>query len=256
MTDPTNIQDELNNLNSGLPVNKTREPFTVPEGYFDGLAASILAKAKAQALSAADELAALSPLLASLPKALPYRLPPGYFDENLSVLSSLVLETESPVLAAIGNQVPYTVPQGYFETLPQQVLNRLAPQAKLVSLFGNTWMRAAVAAVMGGIIFLSGYRYFNHAEGLTASQLPVDTSKNWMASNKQPVVQDLKNASTQELEEFINNVPVASAKPQKAVEKPTEKKVVKDLLKDVSEKEMDAFLEQLPSGEDDLALIN
>lgn len=257
MTDQNNIQDELRDLNSGLPGNNSPTPFSVPDGYFDGLAASILAKVKGQSATAAEELNELSPLLASLSKQMPYKLPAGYFEDNLLALPAFMQESESPVLAAVGKELPYTVPQGYFDQLPQQVLAAVSqPKGNVVPLFKRTWMRAAVAAVMGGVIFLSGYQYFNSGgDRQTAEQQPVDTSKNWMAKNEHPVVKDIEKASTRDLEEFINTVPVAPQEKATAA-KPAEKAEVKELLKDVSVKEIDAFLEQLPTNDEDLALID
>lgn len=256
MKDPNNIQDELRDMNSNLPGQNSQNPFSVPEGYFDGLAASILAKVKGQSATAAAELQELSPLLASISKQMPYSLPAGYFEENLSALPAFAGETESPVLEAIGKKQPYTVPQDYFDNLPQQVLAKVAqPKANVVPLFSRTWMRAAVAAAMIGIVFLSGYQYFNSGgDDQTASQQPADTSQNWMARNMHPVVRDIQKASTRDLEEFMNTVPVAPK--QETAAKPAEKTEVKNLLKDVSVKEIDAFLEQLPTADDELALID
>ena len=258
MSDQNNIQDELNGMNSNLPANNSPFPFSVPEGYFEGLAASVLAKAKAQTLSAADELRELSPLLAGISKTIPYYLPEGYLTESMQSLSSLVQEEkESPVLAAVGKSLPYTVPNGYFENLAQEVTRRIVkPKAKVIPLFARTWMRAAVAAVIGGIIFTGGYQYFNSGKETQTGRQPVDTSKNWVAKNDPAVVQDIKNLSTKELDEFIKTVPVSPFKKQKVAVQPAEKSEVKDLLKDVSEKEIDTFLEQLPTAGEDLASID
>src|SRR5690242_253919 len=110
MDNQNNIQDELRGLNSSLPVNNSQPPFSVPEGYFNGLAASILAKVKGQSSAAADELQELSPLLAGIPKTIPYTVPEGYFEQNMASLLFLVNEAESPVLAAIDKAMPYSVP--------------------------------------------------------------------------------------------------------------------------------------------------
>ena len=67
MNNQNNIQDELRGLNSNLPAyNSQQNPFSVPEGYFDGLAAFVLAKIKGQNTSVADELKDISPFLANL----------------------------------------------------------------------------------------------------------------------------------------------------------------------------------------------
>lgn len=258
MNDQDNIQNELNELNSNLPANGGSLPFAVPEGYFDGLAASVLAKIKAQSLSAADELQELSPLLASASKVLPYRLPEGYFTENLMAVSSLIQEEkESPVLVAIGKDLPYTVPENYFDRLPQQVLQKIErPTAKVVPLFAKNWLRAAVAAVVGGVLFTGGYHYFNSAKDpQIANQLPVDTSKNWVAKNESAVIQDIKKASTKELDEFVKTVPV-SPPAEKKTQQTAEKGEVKEMLEGVSEKEIDNFLDQLPTSAEDLATID
>lgn len=258
MSDRNNIQDELKGMESNLPVDGGPAPFSVPDGYFDGLAATILAKAKAQDADAAEELAVLSPLLASVPRTMPYNLPEGYFEENLSALPFFSEEKESPVLNSVGKALPYTVPQGYFENLPRQILEKLPKrEGKVVPLFARNWMRAAVAAVVGGFIFISGYRYFNNkGDAQTALEQPVDTTKNWTAKNDQAVMQDLKNVSPKELDEFMSTMPLKPAETRESSSVSVNKGEVKKLLKDVSAKEIENFLEQLPSVDEDLAIIN
>lgn len=261
MDNQNNIQDELRGLNSGLPVDNSSNPFSVPEGYFDGLAASILAKVKEESFSAADELQQLSPFLAGISKKSPYSVPDGYFEENLASLSQFTKEEESPVLAAIGKALPYTVPQGYFENLSEQVLAKVAPpKTKVVSLFSRKWMRVAAAAVVGGIITLGGYRFLSEQRDETSmanADKPGNTTQNLVAKNEVGgVVQELKKASTEELDNFISAVPLNRGKLEKTTSKPAEKAEVKELLKDVSQKEIDAFLEQLPTADEDLLVID
>lgn len=61
----------------------TTNPFTVPAGYFDNLADSILQRVKASGdtLTPQEELAVLSPLLSKLDKKLPFEAPAGYFSD-------------------------------------------------------------------------------------------------------------------------------------------------------------------------------
>ncbi len=261
MDNQNNIQDELKSLNSSLPVNNSPNPFSVPEGYFDGLAARILAKIKEQSFSAADELQELSPLLAGLSKKLPYTLPEDYFNKNIAGLSSFLKEEESSVLALVGKQLPYQVPQGYFESLPEQMVAKLTrPQAKVVPFFSRTWMRVAAAAVVGGILFVGSYQLLKSGEETaptaTAYQ-SADTTQNLVAkTDKTTVVQDIQKLSTKELDEFMSAVPVNPAKLQKTTTQLTEKTELKTLLEDVSEKEIDTFLEQIPTSDDDLFVID
>jgi hypothetical protein len=258
MTDRNNIQDELKDLNSNLPWKRGQAPFSVPDGYFDGLASAVLARIKTQS-AVAEELAELSPLLSSVPKTMPYTLPEGYFEENLSLLPFLSGEEKaSPLLSRAGKDMLYTVPQGYFESLPQQVLAKIGrPQAKVVPLFSRGWMRAAIAAVVGGIIFISGYQYFNNTgDAQTASQQAVDTSKTWVAKNDPAALQGLKAVSPKELEEFIETVPLTLAGNGEKSSVTVGKGEVESLLKGVSEKEIKSFLEQLPIVDEDLTIIN
>lgn len=258
MTDQNNIQDELRNLNSDLPTTSGEGPFTVPRGYFDDLATSVLAKVKNLHSSAKDEMQELSPLLASFSKEMPYSLPENYFDQNLSELPFLFSEDESPAIATAGKKLPYTVPQGYFETLPAQIMAKVAePKAKVVPLFGRKLMRVAVAAVVGGIIFVGGYRYWHQPEGnQVAIQLPANSSQNQTAKTETSILQDIKNVSTTELQEFIKELPFGQAAgPQKA-SRSVKTNDVDEVLKGVSKKDIENFLEQLPIADDELTSIN
>ncbi|HET7896201.1 MAG TPA: hypothetical protein VFL47_00980, partial [Flavisolibacter sp.] len=211
-------------------------------------------------LSAADELRELSPLLAGLPKTLPYSVPEGYFDANLASLPFVYGNEASALLGAIGKTMPYAVPQGYFENLPQQVLAHVAtPKAKVVPLFARTWMRAAVAAAIGGVMFIGGYRLLNSNENeeARAGLSRPDTTRNMVAKTSPSVVQEIKTASTAELDAFIKSVPVNTEKTAKNdIVSPKKNGKVSKMLQNVSVKEIDAFLDQLPSGEEDLALID
>ncbi len=262
MNDQKNIQDELRSMNSSLPVNDGQQPYTVPAGYFDGLAAQILAKAKTQEASAADELQAISPLLAGLSKELPYSVPAGYFEKNADFLLPLVKEEEtSPVLAAIGKKMPFAVPPNYFEEVPMQVMASLnRPKAKVVPFFTRTWARAAVAAAIGGIVLFGGYRLLTGNPSTEAPpvaiQSPADTAAGQLAQNKTGVATDLKNISAEEVEVFMQNLPVNPASVQRTAAAPAERQDMAKWLKDVPQEEIDAFLEALPTADETLPVID
>jgi len=104
------------------------------------------------------------------------------------------------------------------------------------------WVRMSVAAVTTGIMAISGYLYFSQ--------------KNTGTSNGAPVVVQLNSISTKELDEFIkssdftltgteNSRSVTSVEPQ-----------VRNLLHNVSDKELDAFLSQVPNVDDELYRLN
>jgi len=238
------IQDELRELNSTLPSHVKEPVFSVPEGYFENFAASVLARIKEEtAVSAADELASLSPLLAGLSKKMPYGIPQNYFTTLSDDVPALIQEDELPaILAAHPKTNPYEVPTGYFDTLPAQVVAKVAPkQAKVVAFNRTRWMRMAAAALVAGVIAIGGLAYFNSRPATDLAQ----ASNNWIANQ-------LKNVSSQELEEFIETTD-ASASKQMAANGTSE---VRQLLKDVSVKEIDAFLAQIPTDDEELSIIN
>lgn len=243
MSSPNHINDELKDLNSNLPSNPEGNPYSVPTGYFEGLAASVLAKVKAEPTSAAAEISSLSPLLAGISRTMPYSLPPSYFQTTLEELPFMVSEDpESAILSLVERVTPYEVPLGYFANLPQQIVEKLTDRkTKVVSMTGRKWMRWAVAAMVSGIIGLSGIFYFTQkAKGFDATK---------------PIAQQLKNVSTRELDEFIKTTDLTASSTETAKNSKTNESDVRSLLNDVSDKEMDAFLKQIPTDDEDL-LIN
>ena len=242
MNSPDNIQNELRDLNSGLP-SPGSGPFSVPEGYFDGLAGSILAKIKGETpLSAAAEIATLSPLLAGISRSMPYHIPAQYFEKGLDEVPFLIGEDpQSAILSLVERVTPYEVPTGYFAGLPEQVLEKVASKGKRVPLSERRWMKLAVAAMVTGIICLTGYFYVSHKAGVTANQ---------------PIAQQLKNVSTKELDEFIKTADISSTSTETAKNKTVSPVEVERLLNDVSDKELDAFLNQVPTDDEDLLAIN
>lgn len=242
MSTPNHIQDELKGLNSELP-SANGTPFSVPEGYFEGLAGAILNRVKqGTEETAATEIEALSPLLAGISRAMPYHLPEGFFEQSVEVLPAITSVETSTLLASIGKQMPMDVPAGYFENLADKVLERTgAKRAKVVSMGARKWMRMAVAAVMIGIVTVSGLFYF----GNNKTQVPAPGA---------PIAQQLKTVSTKELDDFVKAADVASSTPVTAQSSPA-KKEVKQMLQDVSDKELDAFLEQVPT-DDEETMIN
>jgi hypothetical protein len=240
MISDNNIHDELRDLNSNLPP-KNEGPYGVPEGYFDNLAASVMARIKGEKeLSAAEEIGSLSPLLASISRQMPYEVPADYFHSTLQDLPVLVREEEeSLVLSFIDKSMPYEVPQGYFFNLPDEILSRINQPAgaKVIPIIRRRWMRLAVAAAVTGIMALSGILYFSKGK----SNVPV-TSPGWVAKSVQ-------NVSPTALDEFIKTADVTTASRQTAQHKPA-KTEVRKMLQDVSDKELDAFLSQVPTDED------
>src|SRR5215213_6950299 len=107
MNSRNNIKDELKELNSQLPLEKGPEVYSVPQGYFDRFAGLMLQKIRAeQAVSALEEIASLSPLLAGLSKKMPFAVPEGYFSQNIEDVPILVNEEVLPDFLQNTQQMP------------------------------------------------------------------------------------------------------------------------------------------------------
>jgi hypothetical protein len=239
-----NISSELKELNSSLPSEGVREVYSVPEGYFEQFAASMLERVRSVQQDAAAELDELSPLLASLSKKMPFNVPDGYFEQNNLSLPAFTSNEESSILAQADKSAPYSVPEGYFDALPGQMLAKVAPpKAKVVSMTSRV-MRWAVAAMIAGVIAVSGYFYFDGNSGQTSPDVDHPL---WVA-------QKLKNVDNQDLKEFIETTDITLESTQTATKKPGAVDV-KTMLKDVSDKELESFLSQVPT-EDDALLMN
>lgn len=231
MSNINDIKAELESLGSGLPL-PANAPLSVPDGYFEGFPAAMLAKIKADSLTAAEETAAISPLLSGLSRKMPYSLPADYFTDNLSGLKGLVAEEAIPYFGKTAQ--PYSVPAGYFDTLPTNIVAQVAAggSAKVVPMKRRSWMKMAVAAAVVSIIALSGIFYFTKEKAIS-----VDNPQ-WMAKNTSTV-------STTSLDEFIKSTAVsaAAAASNNTVD-------IKALVKDIPTQELDQFLSSLPADDE------
>lgn len=235
-----NIENNENGQHEGFP--RPQNPHSVPEGYFEGLAGNIMARIRSMEGSAAEEIQNLSPLLAGLSRQMPYAVPEGYF-QTLAP-DALAVASGEPVMTVLENAsrvMPYEVPAKYFEDLSQQVLNRVQP-AKVILMVRRRWMRLAVAAALTGLVALGGYFY---------------AIRNSQSVEGNPAVAgQLNGVSNQELDEFIKITDITSTSEQTASNQAPVKTDVKRMLKDVSDNELESFLNQVPTDDEDLFVIN
>ena len=232
--------NELKDLESSLGSYSPQNIYAVPNGYFERLPTQILNRIKAfEANNAKEELSYLSPVLSNVSKESPYSVPARFF-QNLSedVLKNISehddyqtseeeIETLSPLLSSLKNKNPYSTPAGYFEKLGAEVEKK---ETKVISITQRKWYRLAVAAVVVGVIAISGLTIFKSKQ--------VDPNKNpqaWIEKNVD------KKVSKDKIDEFVklaedesNNV---------AFEKDDVKLAeIKELMKDIPEKEIVDFL--------------
>jgi hypothetical protein len=240
MTNRNTILNELADLGSALANHDPQNIYAVPAGYFENLADQILNRIKAlEANDAKEELSYLSPFLSNISKEVPYTIPASFFqDLSEDVLKKISehedhqtskeeIETLSPLLSSLKNKNPYSTPAGYFENLKTGVEKK---ETKVISITKRKWYRLAVAAAVIGIIAISGLAIFRSKQ--------VDPNKNpqaWIEKNVD------KKVSKDKLDEFVKLAEDESI--NVAYEKDDVKHAeIKELMKDVPEKELEDFL--------------
>ncbi len=240
MTQNSNILQELNELESSLAGLAAQNIYSVPDGYFEGLAGQVLNRIKAmEAANAAEELGYLSPMLSNMSKQLPYTVPAGYFEGLEEQLMQTVrnsndyqtateeLETLSPLLSGLKKEMPYSVPQGYFENLATDINTQAnKTETKVISLGSRKWFRYAAAAVVVGVIATLSFMLINQ-DKVTADK----DSYAWVKKN-------IKKVSTEKIEEFIQ----LTDEDKSVASIDTKIEDVKELVKDVPENEIQSLL--------------
>jgi len=172
-----------------LPVSSSN-PFSVPEGYFEGFPQKILLYAK-------SEERAFINLLNSLPKDMPFVVEEGYFESvtqgifkklNLSNedVESAEIEILSPLLTSLRDKTAFEIPEGYFEQPRQKTIafKQMTAQKSI------KWMRWAAAAMVVCIFSLGGWQFLN-----------VKTAP---ANNYASVNQRINNIPDAEIQEYLN----------------------------------------------------
>ena len=240
MTDRNTILNELADLGSGLANHDPQNIYAVPAGYFENLADQILNRIKAlEANDAKEELSYLSPFLSNVSKESPYSVPVGFFqtlgEDVLKKISEHQdyqtseeeIEALSPLLSSLKNKNPYSTPAGYFEKLENGVEKK---EAKIIFITKRRWYRLSVAAVVIGIVAISGLAIFRSKQ--------VDPNRNpqaWIEKNVD------RKVSKEKIDEFVKLAEDGSTNVtyEKDDVKHTE---IKELMKDVPEKEIVDFL--------------
>jgi hypothetical protein len=260
MTNRTTISTELSELNSSLVNHAPQNAYTVPEGYFEALEAAILRRIKAlDATSAAEELSHLSPLLSLASKQMPYQLPSGYFESLEEQLQEQIknpidyknaaeeIASISPLLSGLQKKNTYTVPDNYFNTAVETNVAQ-KETAKVVSLGSRNLFRyAAAAAIIGIIATASIFIFKNKTSGEEKAVAKLKTELHKMDDT----------ALNQLAEEFTD----AGLNSKETVQSDAtvKKDEVKELLKDVSDTDLEAFMndvEDAVTENDDEILLN
>jgi len=257
MTNRNTILNELKDLESFLGNYNPQNIYTVPNGYFEGFPTQILNRIKAlEATNAKDELKYLSPLLSNVSKESPYSVPAGFL-QNLSkdVLKKISehedyqtseeeIEALSPLLSSLKNKNPYSIPAGYFEKIETGIEKK---ETKVISITRRRWYRLAVAAVVIGIVAIGGLLFIKSGQ-----VNPVDNPQAWIEKN-------VKKVNKDKLDEFVSLANDDSNEKADTESDAAKKAEIKELMKDVPEKDIEAFLNDavaLESNTDTDGLMN
>jgi hypothetical protein len=249
MTNRNTILNELADLGSDLKDHNPQNIYAVPAGYFEGLADQILNRIKAlEATNAKEELTYLSPLLSNVSKKMPYTVPAGFFQDLSDGVLKKISEHEdyqtseeeigslSPLLSSLKNKNPYSAPAGYFEALESKVVRKDSfgekKETKVISITRRRLYRLAVAAIVIGILVISGLLFINRNNKVTIANNP----GKWIEKN---VVDKVNKDKIDEFVTLSNDDNNEKVDDQSDAVKKAE---IKELMKDVPEKEIEAFL--------------
>ena len=179
-------------------------------------------------------------MLSNVSKKTPYAVPAAYFQylsENVlqqisehadHTTSEEEIESLSPLLSSLKNKNPYSLPAGYFENLETGIEKK---ETKVISVTKRRWYRLAVAAVFIGVIVIGGLIFFRAGQ--------VDPKKNplaWIEKNID------KKVSKEKIDEFVTLVDADNNQKTDDESHAIKHAEIKELMKDVSEKEIQNFL--------------
>ena len=156
------------------------------------------------------------------------------------------IEALSPLLSSLKNKNPYSVPTGYFEKIETGIEKK---ETKVISITRRRWYRLAVAAVVVGIVAIGGLLFIKKSGPQVD---PVDNPQAWIEKN-------VKKVNKDKLDEFVTLANDDGNEKADNESDAAKKAEIKELMKDVPEKEIEEFLNDavaLESNNDTDGLMN
>jgi hypothetical protein len=190
-----NINNDWQEEAPKLASIKNKNPFSVPEGYFDSLG---------EHLNSRIFLLEIHP-----EKANEFTVPEGYFDTLTDHIEGRIF-TEKLKEEVIGNN--FTVPEGYFDTLQTRLNERIEEPVKVISIRRRlvpSWLSYAAAACI--MIAVSSGLYFNIKNNRVNTPAKTSTTDLSKVSDDE-ILQYLKVRSTRQdmpaiVETLGDNIP-------------------------------------------------
>ena len=115
----------------------------------------------------------------------------------------------------------------------------------MVSITHRKWFRYAAAAVVVGIVVMTGFIVFGNNQRQSAQPF---------AKFENKLNKEIKKMSDKELNDFIQYTDAGLNREEKVSNNPTEE--VKDLLKDVPESELKDFLDETSDAGTESTMMN
>ncbi|HEY0679166.1 MAG TPA: hypothetical protein VGD17_12815 [Chitinophagaceae bacterium] len=235
------ILKELQEISPAVAAIGSHLPYRVPQGYFEGLAGSILDRIRAGSLNSREELETISPLLSGLSRKTPYEVPSDYFaDLTENVVGGVKaidfvqdeLQTLSPMMEGLKRTNVYNVPSGYFDSLPVKILNKVQERqpAKVISMNTRRFTRYAAAAILTGALAIGGWFYLNRSANTEQTVAGIEK------------ISDDNKVSDEEMSSFIENETLPLVVSTSSVNEDIDESDVKEMLAEVSEDELQQFL--------------
>lgn len=170
MSDFQNISEELKQTAPAVANLVRNNPFSVPMGYFDNIAESVLKQVVCEPTVMLETLGL---------KTQPYSIPLGYFEELATNIVAKIdniakqeiaevcneLENSAPLLSTISKENVLSVPDYYFENFRVPLLAETEEiKAVLIPIKSSykRWVTYAAAASVLFILSTASYAYINH----------------------------------------------------------------------------------------------
>jgi len=193
------ILDELKEISPFVAAIGRQQIYSVPGGYFQGLAIQVMLKI------AIEEKAGIDPVL-SISKENVYQVPQGYFEGLAGNIINFIKTQEAykykadadPVLA-ITKENAYKVPQGYFDGLAGSIMNRIKAQETESSKEELELLSPLLSQIGRTHPFTSPEGYFNDiSDNIIAGVKAIDFV-NEELENLSPVMLKLKGKQVYEV---------------------------------------------------------
>lgn len=198
MESTNDILNELRELSPLLAGMEKINLFTVPEGYFERLAADIIAVMDVEK----------EPAFKTNGPIQTADVPEGYFKGLADTILARIknenasdeLRALSSMLYSIQNENVFETPQGYFENLSDEVMAKVKPeQAKVVIMKRrtSTIFKYAVAAAFTGVMALGVFKFTAPA---SKTELPEYVTAGLKIEN---IDQELAKISDEEIVKYL-----------------------------------------------------